>query len=223
MADEKHLRAIIYLVVLSWTVVLVAHHETLKSTWLEPLSVVTTSVLYAVMAFDLWLWKLPLLHGWFVKRPVLDGTWKVEFRSDYQTPTGIAPAPREGYMVIRQTHSTLSMRLLTAESESQLVGNEIVCTTDGAYCVSGVYRNEPRLEVRHRSPIHYGGLWLKVIDQPAPELDGHYWTDRKTAGEIHLTQPTRKRFQTFQAAKNYYDRLAANAPATIQSTSTVGR
>jgi len=119
------------------------------------LTVVTTIVLYAVMAFDLWLWRLPILHGWFVKRPVIDGTWHVEFRSDYVNPTtGMPTPPLEGYMVIKQAHSSLSMRLLAAESGSELVGNEIVCTTDGAYCVSGVYRNEPRLEVRHRSPMH---------------------------------------------------------------------
>jgi hypothetical protein len=37
------------------------------------------------------------------------------------------------------------------------------------------------------------------------------------------TQPTPKRFQTFQAAKNYYDRLVASAARTIQSTSAPGK
>ncbi len=210
MAPQRFVRAIIYLVVLAWTLALLANHEAIKSTWLAPLSVVTTVVLWVVMAFDLWLWKLPILHGWFVKRPVIDGTWKATFRSDYISPqTGAPTPPLEGYMVIRQTHSTLSMRLLTAESSSELVGNEIICATDGSYCVSGVYRNEPRLEVRHRSPIHYGGLWLKIIQEPEQQLTGHYWTDRKTAGEIELTQRQKQRFQTFHGAKRHYDHLPA--------------
>jgi hypothetical protein len=206
--NEKHIKAIIYATAIVWTVILWANHEAISKTWLAPLSTATTIVLVLVMVFDLWLWKLPILHGWFVKRPVIDGTWKVEFRSDYVNPTTGAPTPPlEGYMVIKQTHSTLSMRLFTEESGSALVGNEIVCTTDGAYCVSGVYRNEPRLEVQHRSRTHYGGLWLSVVDEPEQELVGHYWTDRKTAGEIHLTKRQKEKFQTFQTAKAYYDHL----------------
>jgi hypothetical protein len=214
MENEKHVKAIIYTTAIVWMVILWANHEAISKTWLAPLSTATTIVLLLVMAFDLWLWKLPILHGWFVKRPVIDGTWQVEFRSDYINPgTGAPTPPLEGYMVIKQTHSTLSMRLLTAESGSALVGNEIVCTTDGAYCVSGVYRNEPRLEVQHRSRTHYGGLWLSVVDEPEQELIGHYWTDRKTAGEIHLTKRQKKKFQTFQTAKTYY----GNPPTTAHT------
>ena len=217
MVTQRYIKAIIYLAVLIWTVILLANHEAIKSTWLAPLSIVTTVVLYAVMAFDLWLWKLPFLHGWFVKRPVIDGTWKVVFRADYVNPTTQEPTPPiEGFMLVKQTHSSLSMRLFTAESSSELVGNDMVCATDGSYCVSGVYRNEPRHEVRHRSPIHYGGLWLKVIERPNQELIGHYWTDRKTAGEIELTKRQKQSFQTYQAAKLHFDQLPTpqiSAPA----------
>ena len=64
-----------------------------------------------------------------MKRPVIDGTWKVQLRSNWKDPiaAGATVAPIEGYMVVRQTFSTLSMRLLTAESHSELVGTEIVC------------------------------------------------------------------------------------------------
>jgi hypothetical protein len=58
------------------------------------------------MAFDLWLWKIPFLHSWFVKRPVIDGKWKVEIRANWKDPaTNAGIAPLEGYMVIRQTFS----------------------------------------------------------------------------------------------------------------------
>lgn len=205
MKSERYIKAIIYIAVLAWTVILYLNHETLKASWLKPLSTVITVVLYAVMAFDLWLWKLPWLHGWFVKRPVIDGLWKVEIRSNWRDPsTGAVISPLEGYMTIRQTLSTLSMRLLTAESSSELVGTEIVCSADGLYCVSGVYRNEPRFEVRDRSVIHYGAVWLKVSDEDPKSIAGHYWTDRESAGEIYLTDQRKKKVQTFQSAKAYY-------------------
>jgi hypothetical protein len=210
MAAERYIKAIIYVTVLAWTIVLYANHESIKPTWLQHLSIVITIVLYAVMAFDLWLWKIPLLHGWFVKRPVIEGTWKVEIRSNWKDPAnGAGIGPVEGFMVVRQTFSTLSLRLLTEESSSKLVGTEIVCSADGLYCVSGVYRNEPRFQVRERSAIHHGAVWLRIIDKPVKKVIGHYWTDRQTAGEMELSNRQKRRFQTFQSALEYYAGIAS--------------
>jgi hypothetical protein len=210
MGAERYIKAIIYVAVLAWTVILYVNHAAIQSTWLKSLSTVTTIVLYAVMAFDLWLWKLPFLHGWFVKRPVIDGTWKVEIRSNWINPvTGAKIPPVEGYMVVRQTLTTLSLRLLTEESRSELVGTEIVCSSDGLYCISGVYRNEPRFEVRHRSAIHYGAVWLRINDESEKKVTGHYWTDRETAGEMELSNRQKKSFQTFKSAQAYYNQLPA--------------
>jgi hypothetical protein len=154
------------------------------------------------MAFDLWLWKLPFLR-WFVKRPVIDGTWKVVILSKWIDPsTGQSIEPINGFMVIRQTLSTLSMRLMTVESTSALVGTEIICSPDGLYCICGVYRNEPHFEFRFRSEIHYGGLWLQISeDNDSKKITGHYWTDRNSVGTITLTNRNTHKFQSFEAAK----------------------
>lgn len=208
MTAQRYIKAIIYTAVLAWTVVLYVNHQAMESPWLGYVSTVVTIVLYSVMAFDLWLWKLPFLHDWFVRRPVIDGTWKVQLRSTWEDPaTGRAIAPVEGYMVVRQTFSTLSMRLLTAESHSELVGTEIVCSADHQYCVSGVYRNEPQLSVRDRSSMHYGAVWLRIITQPTKQLIGHYWTDRSTRGEMELTNRQADKFQSFDSANIHYQRL----------------
>jgi hypothetical protein len=89
------------------------------------------------------------------------------------------------------------------------VGTEIVCSADGLNFVSGVYRNEPRFQVRERSAIHYGAVWLKVIDEPLKKVIGHYWTDRETAGEMELSNRQKNRFLTFQSARTYYMQLPA--------------
>jgi hypothetical protein len=208
MTYQRYIRGIIYVTVLAWTIMLLLNHEAIHSAWLKPFSTVTTIVLYVVMAFDLWLWKLPFLHNWFVKRPVVEGTWKVEIRSNWIDPvTNQAIEPIIAYMVIRQTLSTLSMRLLTAESSSMLVGTEIVCSTDGLYCISGVYRNEPWFDFRHRSEIHYGGLWLQIAeDDLVKTLTGHYWTDRNTAGSMKLMDRSPKKVQSFAAAEAIVNR-----------------
>jgi hypothetical protein len=208
MSSGRYIKAILYTAVAVWAVVLYLTGEKLSVAWLRPLSTVTTIVVLTVIAFDLWLWKIPLLHGWFVKRPVIAGTWKAELKSSWKDPaTQVTIAPVEGYMAVRQTFSTLSLRLLTEESRSELVGTEIVCSVDGTYCISGVYRNEPRFAVRERSPIHYGAVWLWLVDEPRPLLQGHYWTDRNTAGEMLLSNRQKKRFQDFQSAKAHFSRL----------------
>jgi hypothetical protein len=157
------------------------------------------------MAFDLWLWKLPFLR-WFVKRPVIDGTWKVEIQSNWIDPSTSQPIePIMAFMAIRQTLSTLSMRLMTIESTSTLVGTEVVCSPDRLYCISGVYRNEPRFDVRFRSEIHYGGLWLQIAeDSDSMTITGHYWTDRNTAGSMMLTNRRTKKYQSFAAAEGAF-------------------
>jgi hypothetical protein len=204
MSDQKYVKAIIYAVVLIWTIILLWNHTSIQAAWLKPLSTVTTIVLYLVMAFDLWLWKLPFLHSWFVKRPVVDGTWKVEIQSNWIDPaTNQAAIPITAYMVVRQTLSTLSMRLLTRESSSALVGTEVVCSADGLYCITGVYRNEPWFDFRYRSEIHYGGLWLQVANDDGTEImAGHYWTDRNTAGSIRLSGRVSRKYQSFASAQS---------------------
>lgn len=95
------------------------------------------------------------VSGWLVcQMTVIEGTWRAELRSNWKNANDAAIPPIHGYMVIRQTFLNLSLRLLTAESSSHLVGTEIVCSDDGLYCVSGVYRNEPSYQNRGRSPIH---------------------------------------------------------------------
>lgn len=209
MKSEQYIKAVLYVAVFGWAGVLLVSGQKLTSAELKPFSTVTSIVVFVSVAFDLWLWKIPLLHDWLVKRPVISGTWKVEIRSNWKDPvTGAGIQPAEGFMVVRQTFSTLSLRILTAESISELVGTEIVCSADGLYCVSGVYRNEPQYEVRGRSPIHYGAVWLKIVDEPTGKrMLGHYWTDRGTAGALDLSKQQSTKFQTFHSAQAYYARL----------------
>ena len=205
-------KAIIYTAVAAWAIILLVTGQQITSDLLRPLSAVTSFVVLLAIAFELWLWKLPILHGWLVKRPVIEGTWRAEVCSNWKDPaTGAVIPPVEGYVVIRQSLLNLSLRLLTKESSSRLVGTEIVCSVDGLYCVSGVYENEPRFQVRSRSEIHYGAVWLQVIQTPVKMLEGHYWTDRNTAGEMRLSDRRKPKFQDFDSAQAFYAELRKTA------------
>jgi hypothetical protein len=203
-----YVKTIIYVTVAAWAIFLLASGQHLSSDMLRPLSTVSSVLVLLSIAFELWLWKLPLFQGWLVKRPVIEGTWRTELRSNWKDPTGTVIPPIEAFVVIRQTLLSLSLRLMTKESSSCLIGTEIVCSTDGLYCVSGVYRNEPRLRDRRHSPIHFGAVRLQVIDTPIQMLEGHYWTDRNTAGEMQLTDRQKKKFQDFKSAQDHFAQLS---------------
>ena len=77
----------------------------------------TCTLLFA--AWDLWIWRIPwiqLIPG--VPRNVR-GTWKGILTSLWINPeTGTNPSPKPAYLVVHQTASALTVKLLTDESKS---------------------------------------------------------------------------------------------------------
>ncbi len=202
MIARSHITAVVFLAALLWGVLLIIDGVAVSISWLRHFSTVVGVLLFLLAGFDLWLWRLPFLQGWFVKRPDISGTWRVTIRSNWVDPsTGKTVEPIEGYMVVRQTFSSLSLRLMTSESVSELLGAEIIRAPDGTFRVTGVYRNEPKLSVRERSPIHHGAILLDVVGRPRSALKGHYWTDRGTSGELELTDRIKRILDEFETAR----------------------
>lgn len=201
MLSRLHLSTILVIAAVLWGAALLFAGVAIKVTWFQPFSVVVGVLVLILAAFDLWLWRMSWLRGWFVHRPCIRGTWKAILQSQWTDPqTGKAPPAIEAYIAIRQTYSMLSMRLMTEESTSEILGAEMVRAPDDTYRVAGVYRNEPRLSVRERSPIHYGAVLLQVEGDPASRLAGHYWTDRSSRGEVVASTHSATVFPNFDAA-----------------------
>ncbi len=202
MVSRAYISTITLLTALIWGILLILNGVAVSITWFQPFSAVVGILIVLLSIFDLWLWRLPIFRGWFVKRPDLGGTWQATVKSDWLDPsTGKTMEPVHGYMVIRQTFSSLSLRLLTEESTSRLIGAEIVSLNDRTFDIVGVYISNPRFSVRQRSPIHNGAVLLHIPDFIATTLRGHYWTDRKTAGEIELVKRARKLYNDYDQAK----------------------
>jgi hypothetical protein len=195
MIARIHLTPIILIAGLLWLALLFISGVAVEIAWLSNLVPVVPILLVALAVFDRWGWRWSWLNGWFADRPVLIGTWRATLQ-----PYG-SGEPVHGWMVVRQTFSTLSMRLLTSESASRLVADRILLASDGMFRVVGVYANHPKLSIRDRSQIHYGGLLLDVHGLPPQSLEGHYWTDRGSRGTIVLTDRTSALFSRFEDAK----------------------
>jgi hypothetical protein len=205
MPTRIHVSALLLLAALLWGVTLVLSGVPVSPVYLRPLQTVTGVMVIALAVFDLWLWRVPALQGWFVKRPNLNGTWRVQFDSDWKDRATERPiGTRTAYMVVRQTFSTLSMRLLTNESTSSLVAESIEVSGDGTFKAFAVYRNEPKIRVRDGSPIHYGAFMLNVQGSPAERLEGAYWTDRTTRGDMTLSDRRAELCGSYAAAKSMF-------------------
>lgn len=200
MPNSSYISILVFVGALVLGTALLAQGTPVPQGFFSSLSPVVTVLMLAISAFDLWIWKWPLINR-FVKRPDLSGTWEVELKSSWIHPgTQRQVDVITAAMVVRQTYTTINVRLLTAESASQQLGASLTRSDDGRYQLSAVYRNEPRVAVRDRSRMHHGALLLEVDESPPRSLRGEYWTDRSTCGEISAGKRVRQRFATFDSA-----------------------
>ncbi len=187
MIDRVQVSALVAVPLASVAVSLVLAGEPLSWNWVKSFGGAVSATVGAMALFDRWVWKQRLLQGWFVKRPILAGDWTFLIESLWTDPQTVRrPQPIEAKVTIRQTYTRLHLRLETPESAGDLVASRIVAKDDGTYQVFAIFRNQPRISVQDRSRTHLGALVLDVVGGPAlpRELNGQYWTDRGTSGEV---------------------------------------
>jgi len=159
------------------------------------LAYVPTAVGLLAIAVDKYLWKLPFIQR-FVPRPHIGGSWltTIQPSKDSRIPEGGNRGPIEAAVVIEQTLWSLHITLLTGESSSQSVAASIARNGESneRWSVTYVYQNEPKQEHRRRSPVHRGASNLQATGGSPKQMEGTYWTDRFTAGDMTLKLVTRE-------------------------------
>ena len=214
MISRLHLSAFLFVAAVVSGVVLLISGVAVKLEWLTAMSATITVVSLLLLLFQHVVWRWQFLHGWFVEKPDLNGTWSATLKSDWKDPESGEPAGDvAAFLAIRQTYSHLSIRLMTRESSSELVGSSIHRAEDGVYRVTGVYRNEPMLSARDRSPIHYGAVLLDVQGDPPSQLVGQYWTDRDSAGELRCHGRIDKSCASFDDAITAFSKTSSGPAA----------
>jgi hypothetical protein len=182
---NNQIKVLIGLVVAIWAVTLLIQGHPVSLDYIKAFSYAVTGVSFALLFWERWLWSWRLSRPWLTTRPDLRGTWKGHLVSNWVDPsTQHGRGQIEAYLVIRQKYSTIDVRLLTAESGSVSLSANIVADGEQVHTVAVVYRNTPRALLRGRSPIGHGGMLLHIRGTPIHQLDGEYWTDRETKGEL---------------------------------------
>ncbi len=205
MLTKNQVTALVIVVLVLWVAVSVVQGESRPQHVFASLSYVVTGTSFVLLLFDRWLWRSRIFRPWLTMRPILLGTWKGELRSNYPNPEAwVSSGPIEVYLVIRQTFSSIDVRLFSLESESISLSANILNTAPELHTLFVVYRNEPRGLLLEKSPIHYGGMRLQVRGERVERLDGHYWTDRLTKGEAEFTTHIKKTSLDFNNAASSF-------------------
>ena len=189
--ERLHISVFLAVAVLAWWLVLIARGTAVSWEHLWPFSTVVGVLGILGLSLETVLWHWAWLHGWFVRRPDLRGTWRVELKSDWINPATKERVPTVVcYLGAVQTLSRLQMHLMTRESESWFIAESINPSPNGiGYQIAGVYTNRPHPHLRgDHSEMHFGGLILDTHGPPnrPTVLTGEYWTDRKTKGYMTL-------------------------------------
>lgn len=191
--ERLHITAFVVISALIWLIVLLFQGTPVSGAHARPFSIVVSSLVGLGLLFERVLWRQPWLHGWFVKRPDLQGTWLVKVQSNYVRPaTNEHVSPIVCYMGVKQTLSTLQMHLMTPESDSWFIADHVRPSPNGnGFQVIGVYTNEPNVHLRDKriSEMHQGAIILETHGpglRPAA-LTAKYWTDRKTTGTMEFS------------------------------------
>ena len=152
------------------------------------LSILPVLVIGGLLAYDKWLWKLPVIATWHT-RPVLIGMWSTTIRptANSHIPEGGNRGPIEAYVVIEQTFWTTHISLKTAESTSSSLAAAFYSRVEGdGRRLVWSYSTTPRSAVRDRNYSHLGQGEIAVPPGGADVLEATYFTDRLTTGDMTL-------------------------------------
>jgi hypothetical protein len=187
MPSRSQIQVAIGIVIVAWMVLLLIEGVALVPSYIKPLSLAISIAYFVLLAFDRWFWRVPFVAR-ILHCPVLRGTWKGQIKSSWIDPgTGERIEPIDVFLAIRQTYSSIFIRLLTKESSSWSLVASLDAPRDDVARASSTYQNIPGLLIQDRSRIHHGALMLEVQGNPASRLTGSYWTDRDTKGEVLMS------------------------------------
>lgn len=138
------------------------------------------------MLFIAWAWKWKIFYPWLVPFPNLSGDWEGTIKSNWKEKE-LEPISIE--VSITQNFFNVQVRIKTKESRSYSIGASFDIDNErGFQQLFYTYLNTPKAGVRERSEIHYGSTILNFDGFKVTKMDGEYWTDRETTGEITLTK-----------------------------------
>lgn len=186
----------VVVVAVLWVIILLISGIDLSKTYeaFTKLPEVVTGYVILQQIFTRWAWRWPLFR-WLTEFPDLSGTWDGELKSTWVDPKTNQRIPTiKATLIIRQGFDTISCELITEESSSHSRVMTVLNSDDNLVEIVFDYLNTPKSQVRNRSEMHHGAAHLRLSGSASHslKLEGSYWTDRQTAGDMEFTRITLK-------------------------------
>lgn len=131
--------------------------------------------LLLMVIYEHWLWqynpleKIPQIKGDYT------GYIEYSYNGSYEK--------KEATIKINQSLLSTSVKIITDEITSNTIVSNIVYE-NGEYVLYYTYITNPKSKYSKENPIQYGTC--RVVSESKTELQGTYWTTRKTIGDIYL-------------------------------------
>lgn len=140
-------------------------------------TVTLSLIIFTIFIKHLWRYKF---FRFFIPIPYLGGEWDGILRYHWNGQAGEKPIK----LTIRQSLFHIQFIIKSDESTSRSCSTSFnIDELRGENEVIYSYSNQPSIIHRDQSPIHYGAARLNIVDNNS-KLEGYYWTDRKTVGEL---------------------------------------
>jgi hypothetical protein len=172
-----------------YSIVLFSLGLELPGWWRFVVSFLPTLVVVGVVIWDLWLWRLPGVQS-LVRRPDLRGLWSVVLtpHPDSMIPDGGNRGPISALLEIKQSFWAVHLRLYTDQSSSKSTATTWLPTYESSVDnLTFTYDNTPKVSESHRSMRSAGVYNLMPASLKPQEIEGAYFTDRFTKGDMNLT------------------------------------
>jgi SMODS-associating 2TM, beta-strand rich effector domain len=172
-----------------WSTLLYLSKIGLVINWDSVKQLPTVITIYATLSyvFTRWLWRMPLLRGWLVPFPDLQGTWQGEIITTWKDPQiGPSGGPIPVILVIRQNFSSIWCTMHSINSDSRSTAAQLNFDADGTVRLTYNYTNRPKATVRDQMAMHDGAAILRLVLRPRRTLEGEYWTNRRSIGDISV-------------------------------------
>lgn len=206
MITRNQINIFVFLTVVIWFLINYLSGNNLTFEILKPFGTTAGILILLYNLFDLYIWKFPYVNPYLVKKPDISGTWKIKLVSNWINPeTNKRNEPSTIYLAVKQTFSTVHIRVYTKNSESEEFFSQIVRTNDERYKLISVYQNIPQRIFREKSPIHMASFIKYINGDKDKSLKGSYWTDRGTAGESYSIARSTQYYFSFKEASDSDD------------------
>lgn len=202
METNKRARLTAYIVSGAWSLALFVAGVKVPGTASRVLGFLPLAVVSLFAVYDNWLWHRGALIL-LAKRPYLSGTWAGEFVSirDRDGAGEKEYPPQPVYLAIRQSFIGLSIVLISAESCSYSVAEDLRLRVGDQFVLYYQYSNTPNLSLRPSSPEHSGGAMLSISGKRPDALTGEYWTNRGSRGTMSVNRLSGKHAGTWAEAQ----------------------